>query len=480
MKNRRSESPKADTPFPVACPDFTVEMWPIDKPIDYPKNARKWTQQAIDKVAMSIREFGWRQPVVVDSQGVIVIGHLRRVAGKSIGCTECPVHVARDLSPEKIRALRLADNRTGEEATWDMDLLAAEFLDLKSLDIDLSFTAFDCKELDALLLTPNPAEDETPPVPEVPTSRLGDLWVMGGHRLLCGDCTKPEDVARLLADDKPGLMVTDPPYGIELDSEWRDRAGLNGCGAAEPSYMKHRTEGHTQTTISGDTQADWSEAFELVPSIQVAYVWHASIYTAEVLLGLRRIGFLYPQQIIWNKGRKVLTRTHYWYQHEPCWYVRRKNAPWFGKAGENSTIWDAASPKFIMGGSKDPADVKQDHPTQKPVELMRRSIVNHTVAQELVYEPFGGSGTTLVAAELTGRRCLCLELDPKYVDVIVTRWHNLTGKQAVLGDGDYKGATFEHVQHGRLLEWQDQIGQQAFEAEKPAAAGAGRAEGEGV
>src|ERR1017187_415606 len=295
--------------------EFAVEMWPIDKPIDYPKNARKWTQQAIDKVAMSIREFGWRQPVVVDSQGVIVIGHLRRLAGKSIGCTECPVHVARDLSPEKIRALLLADNRTGEEATWDMDLLAAEFLDLKGLDIDLSFTAFDCKELDALLLTPNPAEDETPPVPEVPTSRLGDLWVMGGHRLLCGDCTKPEDVARLLADDKPGLMVTDPPYGIELDSEWRDRAGLNGCGAAEPSYMKHRTEGHTRTTIWGDTQAGWSEAFELVPSIHVAYVWHASIYTAEVLNGLLRIGFLYPQQIIWNKGRTVLTRTHYWYQH---------------------------------------------------------------------------------------------------------------------------------------------------------------------
>src|SRR3981189_62998 len=129
-------------------------------------------------------------------------------------------------------------------------------------------------------------------------------------------------------------MVTDPPYGIELDSEWRDRAGLNGCGPAQASNMKKRTAGHTETTISGDTRGDWSEAFELVPSIQIAYVWHASVFTREVLNGLLRIGFLYPQQIIWNKGRTVLTRTHYWFQYEPCWYVRKKNAPWFGKAGE--------------------------------------------------------------------------------------------------------------------------------------------------
>jgi hypothetical protein len=209
-------------------------------------------------------------------------------------------------------------------------------------------------------------------------------------------------VARLLGDRKPKLLVTDPPYGIELDTEWRDRAGLNSCGPAEASYMKQRTKGHTETTISGDTRADWSEAFELVPSLQIAYVWHASVFTREVLNGLLRIDFLYPQQIIWNKGRTVLTRTHYWYQHEPCWYVRKKNAPWFGKAGENSTIWDSPSPKFIMGGSD---EEKYDHPTQKPVDLMRRPILNHTKRGELVYEPFLGSGTTLAAAELNaGRR----------------------------------------------------------------------------
>jgi DNA modification methylase len=262
--------------------------------------------------------------------------------------------------------------------------------------------------------------------------------------VLCGDCTSPEAVARLLADRKPFLMVTDPPYGIELDSEWRDRAGLNGCGPAEASYMKNRTTGHTETTISGDTRADWSDAFALVPSLEVAYVWHASKFTREVLDGLLRIGFLHHQQIIWNKQRTVLTRTHYWFQHEPAWYVRKKNAPWFGKPGENSTIWDSPSPKFIMGGS---GEEKFDHPTQKPVELMRRPILNHTKRGELVYEPFLGSGTTLAAAELTERVCLGIEMDPKYVDVIVKRWQGLSNAPATL-DGD--GRTFDEIRSERL------------------------------
>src|SRR6185312_288132 len=230
---------------------------------------------------------------------------------------------------------------------------------------------------------------------------------------------------------------------LELDSEWRDRAGLNACGPAEASYMKKRTVGHTETAISGDTRADWSEAFELVPSLDIAYVWHASVFTREVLNGLLNIGFLYPQQIIWNKGRTVLTRTHYWYQHEPCWYVRKKNAPWFGKAGENSTIWDSPSPKFIMGGSD---EEKFDHPTQKPVELMRRPILNHIKRGEIVYEPFLGSGTTLAAAELTERVCYGIELDPKYVDVVVQRWQTLSGKKAKL-EGD--GRTFEEIAEER-------------------------------
>jgi len=331
-------------------------------------------------------------------------------------------------------------NRSVAWAAWDEELIGLELSDLKDLAFDLDLTGFDVAEIDALLAasTNDDGADDAPPLPDEAVSQPGDLWLCGEHRVLCGDSTSQEAVARLLGDRQPFLMVTDPPYGIELDSEWRDRAGLNGCGDAQASYMKNRTEGHTNTSISSDTRADWSDAFALVPSLQVAYVWHASKFTREVLDGLLRIGFLHHQQIIWNKQRTVLTRTHYWFQHEPCWYVRKKNAPWFGKAGENSTIWDSPSPKFIMGGSD---ETKYDHPTQKPVALMRRPILNHTKRGELVYEPFLGSGTTLAAAELTDRICYGLELDPKYVDVVVLRWQQLTGKQAT----DENGRTCDDI-----------------------------------
>jgi DNA modification methylase len=345
----------------------------------------------------------------------------------------------------------IADNQLAiAGAGWDEDLLRVELGLLHEEDYDLNLVGFEDIELQRLLEAQENApglidEDAVPEVQPDPVAKVGDLFVLGDHRLICGDCTDAEVVARLLGDAKPLLLVTDPPYGIELDSEWRDRAGLNSCGPAEASYMKHRTEGHHETTISGDTRADWSAAFELLPSLQVAYCWHASRFTREVLNGLERIGFLYPQQIIWNKGRVVLTRTLYWFQHEPCWFVRKKNAPWYGKPGsENSTIWDSPSPKFIMGGSD---EEKFDHPTQKPVELMRKPIRNHTLPGEAVYDCFLGSGTTLLAAEQMGRVCYGCELDPKYVDVIIRRWQQYTGKQAVL-DGD--GRTFDEIAEERI------------------------------
>jgi DNA modification methylase len=168
----------------------------------------------------------------------------------------------------------------------------------------------------------------------------------------------------------------------------------------------------------------------------------------EVVNGLLRIGFLYPQHLVWFKGRPVLTRTHYWFAHEPCWYVRKKNAPWLGTQGsENSTVWEAKSPKFIMGGSKEVGDNKQDHPTQKPVELMRKPIVNHTKRGAAVYDPFLGSGTTLIAAEMTERACYGMEIDPKYADVIVQRWQEFAGGTATL---EADGRSFEQIKAERL------------------------------
>jgi DNA modification methylase len=423
-----------------------IEIWPIERLVEYPRNPRK-NDSAVDRMCGSIREFGFKIPCLVRSDGEVVDGHLRLKAARKLGITEIPVILCDEWTPAQVKAFRLMVNRSVTWADWDEELLALELQEIQASDFDLSLTGFDPGEIDGLLaLEDDEKANAAPPLPEIPASRLGDLWVLGSHRVLCADATAPEAVPRLLGDRKPRLMVTDPPYGIELDSEWRDRAGLNGRGPAEPSYMKKRTKGHNETSISGDTRADWSEAFALVPSLEVAYVWHASKFTREVLDGLLKIGFVHHQQIIWDKGRTVLTRTLYWFQHEPCWFVRKKNAPWFGKAGQNSTIWSSPSPKFIMGSSD---EEKFDNPCQKPIELMRRPILNHLRRGELVYDPFLGSGTTLAAAELNERICFGIELDPKYVDVIVQRWQQLTGKEATL-DGD--GQTFEQVKAARAAE----------------------------
>jgi DNA modification methylase len=447
-----------------------IQTWPIDRLVFYARNPRK-NDAVVDRMCSSIREFGFKIPVLARSGGEVVDGHLRLKAARKLGSwpggdtTAIPVILCDEWSEAQVRAFRLLVNRSVTWAAWDEELLSLELQELNAEDFDLSLTGFNPGEIDGLLAIPDEElANATPPVPEVPVSRAGDLWLCGDHRVLCGDANRSEDVGRLLGDRKPILMVTDPPYGIELDSEWRDRAGLNTAPGqkrsaaskaaaksnpqypAESSYMKHRTEGHTETTISGDTRADWSQAFELVTSLQIGYVWHASKFTREVLDGLLRIGFEHHQQIICDKTRTVLTRTLYWFQHEPCWFVRKKNAPWYGKAGENSTIWASPSPKFIMGGSDED---KFDHPTQKPVELMRRPILNHLKRGELVYEPFLGSGTTLAAAEITERVCCGMELDPKYVDVIVQRWQSLAGKKAKL-DGD--GRTFEEIAAERQKE----------------------------
>ena len=428
-----------------------VQIWLIDKLVLYARNPRK-NDAAVDRMCASIREFGFKIPVLARSDGTVVDGHLRLKAARKLGITEIPVILCDEWTESQVKAFRLVVNRSVTWAEWDDELLSLELQELAAADFNLELTGFDPRELEDLLTLPDNDEqaDLAPPLPENPVSRSGDLWLCGNrrnqHRVLCADATKPDAVARLLGDRKPFLMVTDPPYGIELDSEWRDRAGLNGCGSAEASYMKHRTEGHTETTISGDTRADWSDAFALVPSLQIAYVWHASVFTREVLDGLLRIGFEHHQQLIWDKGRTVLTRTLYWFQHEPCWFVRKKNAPWYGRAGESSTIWACPSPKFIMGGSD---EEKFDHPTQKPVELMRRPLLNHTKRGESVYEPFLGSGTTLAAAEITERVCYGIELDPKYVDVVLKRWQSLTGGKATL-DGD--GRTFDEIAQQRHQE----------------------------
>ncbi len=314
-----------------------IQYWRTADLIPYARSLRK-NHTAVDRMIAVIVEFGFKIPILATGRGDLIDGVLRWKAAQKLEMEKVPVIVCDGWTEAQIKAFRLEVNRSATWAEFDLELVALEMQELKALDFDLNLTGFDPSEVDKFLLGyPQEQSFDTPrTVPEQAVSHLGDLWRCGEHRVLCGDATSAEGVARLLGERKPQLMVTDPPWGIELDSEWRDRAGLNGCGADDPNYTKNRTEGHTETRIEGDTRADWSEAFALVPSLEVAYVWHASKFTREVLDGLLRIGFVHFQQIIWNKGRPVLMRTHYWFAHEPCWYVRKKNAPWFGKPGENS------------------------------------------------------------------------------------------------------------------------------------------------
>ena len=310
-----------ERPSRVAAPsiDIQIERWPIERLIPRANNPRTHSREQVARIAASIREFGFTNPILVGADDDTIAGHARLLASEKLGMKEVPIILLKRLSPAQRRALVIADNQLAiEGAGWDEEMLRVELAILHEEDCDLNLVGFDDVELQRLLEAQDnaPGLTDADAVPEAqadPVSKPDDLWRLGDHILICGDCTDPQVVARLLGGAKPQLLITDPPYGIELDSEWRDRAGLNGRGPAEPSYMKHRTEGHTETTISGDTRADWSEAFALVPDLQVGYIWHASKFTREVLDGLLRSGFVHHQQIIWDKQRTVLTRTLCWF-----------------------------------------------------------------------------------------------------------------------------------------------------------------------
>src|SRR5579863_1175385 len=413
--------------------DLQVCVCPIATVIPYARNARKITDKAVDKVAASIKEFGFRQPIVVDRDNVIIVGHARLLAAKKLGLPTVPVHVAESLTPAQVKSYRLMDNRSHQETDWDLELLGPELSELKDLGADLALTGFDAAEIDRLLASSDDDEkaNAAPPLPEVAVSQLGDLWQCGPHRVLCGDATQQSTIARLCARTVPFLMVTDPPYGVEYDPEWREETGLN------PTTVQ-------SGKVSNDDRVDWSPAWKLFPG-DVAYVWHAGIYAGEVAASLFGSSFQIRGQIIWRKQHFAISRGAYHWQHEPCWYAVRKgkSAHWTGDRTQ-TTVWDVANLN-PMGGNKEEA--KTGHGTQKPVELMRRPILNHTERGNVVYDPFLGSGTTMIACELTERVCYGLDIDPKYVDVIVKRWQDFTGKRATL-EGD--GRTFEEISNERL------------------------------
>jgi DNA modification methylase len=439
---------------------LTVEQVAIDQLRPDPANPRRISEDELDSLERSLRQFGFVSPVLARREDRTVIGgHQRLLAARRLGLTTVPVTWL-DISVEQSRLLNLALNKIS--GSWDDALLARLLADLGATpDLDLTLSGFDEDEIKDLLRSLEVREkrervesfDLDEALAEAtrnPRSKLGDLWVLGDHRLLCGDSTDPVAVARLLDGAEPRLLATDPPYGVSYDASWRDGV-YNAFGPAETAYMRidgqpgaddataapggahGRKRGRRNTTISGDTRVDWSEAFTLVPSLAVGYVWHAGVHAGEVAAGLERIGFEIVAQVIWDKGLFAMGRSWYHWSHEPCWVVRKKGAKvrFLGDRNQ-ATIWHAPSPKMIMAGSTEP---RLDHPTQKPLVLFETPIRNHLKAGEALYEPFCGSGTALVAAERTGTRCYAMEIDPIYLEVALRRWERFAGQAAERIDG---------------------------------------------
>lgn len=414
-----------------AWPAFNVERRAVSGLKPYKNNARTHSEEQVAQIAASIKEWGWTQPVLVDEKGGVLAGHGRLLAAASLGVDEVPVIVARGWSKDQKRAYVLADNQLAMNAGWDQDLLRVEIGALGDA-FDKSLLGFGDEFLADLFADKTGGMTDPDDVPEVgvnAVSRKGDLWLCGSHRLLCGDSTSAEAVARLLGGVKPHLMVTDPPYGVEYDAGWRNRAGTN-------SNLKK------QGKVLNDDRADWREAWALFPG-NIAYVWHAGRHASSVQASLEATGLVMRAQIIWANDRMVLSRGDYHWQHEPCWYAVREGKPggWAGDR-KQTTLWSIPA--------RD--DSGHGHSTQKPVECMRRPIVNNSSPDQAVYEPFCGSGTTMIAAEMEGRHAYCMELSEVYCDVIVKRWQAFTGQEATL-DGD--GRTFEEVSHERETEFHE-------------------------
>lgn len=399
----------------------------IDEIIPYHDNPRVNTD-AINVVKKSLSEFGFQQPLVLDKDNIIIVGHTRFAAAKELGFEDVPCFIAEDLSEDKIKAYRIMDNKSAEYASWNYGLLTKEITDLLESDYDLEYTGFTDVELEdmgfdmnleSFVEEPQSDEDVIPEINEdkPPISKMGDVWILGNHRLLCGDSTSIDDVEKLMNKERADMIFTDPPwnvnYGDNDNPKYKSRTILND----------HMPE---------DEWADFVMGF--CTSLKIAskggcmtYLVMSAQEWAVVDKTLRDSGFHWSSTIIWSKDKLVLSRKDYHTQYEPIWYGWNADdtrlSPLLDR--KQSDVWEIPRPQR-----------SELHPTTKPIELIEKAINNSTQRTNLVLDLFLGSGSTLIAAEKTGRRCFGMELDPKYADVIVERWQNYTGKNAVLESTD--------------------------------------------
>lgn len=392
-------------------PADRVERWPLDRLVPYARNARTHSEEQVAQIAASMREWGWTNPVLVDEAGMIIAGHGRILAARKLGIAEVPVMIARGWSESQKRAYVLADNQLALNAAWDGKLLAVEISDLRAAEFDINLIGFSAQELRDLSRGGKTPPDQVPDPPVNPVSQLGDLWVCGEHRVLCGSATILADVEAVLGGELADMCFTDPPYNVNYANKANDK--LQG---------KNRP-------ILNDALGDGFAALLRDACGNILTVTKGAIYicmSSSELDTLKKAfgeaGGRWSTFVIWAKNTFTLGRSDYQRQYEPILYGWKDGGDhyWCG-ARDQGDVW------FIDKPAKNDL-----HPTMKPVALVERAIRNSSKSRDIVLDSFGGSGTTMIAAELAGRRARLIELDPKYTDVIVGRWEAFTGNKAIL------------------------------------------------
>jgi len=397
-----------------------IELWPVERLRPYERNARTHSTEQVAQIAASIVEFGFTNPILVDSSDGIIAGHGRLEAARELGLKTVPVVVLDHLSDRQRKAYILADNQLALNAGWDTDLLRAELQDLAEQEFDLSLIGFSDDELADLLpdieeLPPEGAdEDAAPEVPEEPVTKPGDVWLLGKHRVMCGDSTSIAEVEKLMAGAKADLLLTDPPYNVAYEGKTADALTIQNDSMGDEDFRQFLRDVYTAADVVMKPGA-------------VFYIWHADSEGYNFRGAAHDVGWQIRQCLIWNKNSLVLGRQDYQWKHEPCLYGWKEGAGhYWGSDRSQTTVLDFNRPSR-----------NGEHPTMKPVELFQYQLENSSKKGWVVLDLFGGSGTTVIAAQKAGRQARLMELDPRYCDVIVKRWQQFTGKTAKLeGSGE--------------------------------------------
>ena len=377
--------------------------------IPYEKNTKRHDDVQINNVAESIKQYGFVQPLVIDKNNVVVIGHCRLLAAKKLKMADVPCVCVEDLTEEQVKALRIVDNKSNE-SPWDFDFLADELADLDLSDFDFDFGIDADSEEETEIV-----EDEAPEVDEEnePITKLGDIWQLGRHRLMCGDSTSIDDVDKLMGGQLADMLLTDPPYNVAYEGKTKDHLTIQNDSMDNDSFRQFLRDAFT----SADTVMKQGAVF---------YIWHADSEGYNFRGACFDIGWKVRQCLIWNKNSMVMGRQDYHWKHEPCLYGWKEGA---------SHLWASDRKQTTVIDYQRPTKA-EIHPTMKPVGLFDYQIKNNTKGGDIVLDLFNGSGTTIMACEQNGRVARCMELDPRYVDACVKRWENFTGEKAVLLNAD--------------------------------------------